>query len=52
MAGLSVAPALSGGTGGLADRFLPHGERGLRRPLMYIGIGTLILVIILLIIFF
>jgi hypothetical protein len=52
MARFSVQEAVSGGTAGSAHRFLLHGERGLRRPLMYIGIGSLILLIILLIILF
>ena len=51
MAGVSLAKEL-GGTGPSSNQFEAHGERGTRRPLMYIGIGSLILLIILLVIVF
>lgn len=43
---------MKGGTVGSLNRFQEQRERGTRRPLMYIGIGSLILLIILLIVLF
>ena len=51
MARVPGAPSLSGGTV-QTTRGFGQQERGKRRPLMYIGIGGLILLIILLVILF